>query len=482
MSDKNTTRPGESFKDQVMRALEEGNGQVPPNYSSSSKKTQRSNPKNKQRKAPATPAKKGEKRSTSQLPKQEQKQRSNATRSRNTASKELPKRNQVEQKRLPKKKGRADFDGKDKEDRIVGRIVKTVIIALVILLVIVGISGWSYINKALQPYDTTDKTFVQVEIPIGSSNKQIGGILEQKKIIRSGMVFNYFTKFHNLSKFQSGYYNMQPSMSLEEIAKILQKGGTQKPELPVLGKVLIPEGYTIDQIAEAIASNANSKSAEKTPFTKDEFLKLIKSDEFFNEMKQKYPELLTSAAEATGVKYKLEGYLFPATYDYNEKTTLKSLVETMIATMDQTLQNYYPTIKAKGLSVQEVLALASYVEKEGATEDDRRNIAQVFFNRIKAEMPLQTNISILYAEGRLGQKISAEEDKKINTNINSPYNLYTNQGTGPGPVDSPSLMAIEAVIEPKPNDYLFFLADIKTGKVYFAKTYEEHEALVAEHL
>ena len=154
----------------------------------------------------------------------------------------------------------------------------------------------------------------------------------------------------------------------------------------------------------------------------------------------------------------------------------------MISTTDSYLSSYYDTIASKGTTVNEVLTLASLVEKEGSTDEDRRNIASVFYNRLNANMPLQSNIAILYAMGKLGEKTSLAEDATIDTTIDSPYNIYTNTGLMPGPVDSPSLSAIEATINPASTDYLYFVADVKTGAVYYSETYEEHQANVEKYI
>ncbi|NOM52781.1 aminodeoxychorismate lyase, partial [Klebsiella pneumoniae] len=127
-------------------------------------------------------------------------------------------------------------------------------------------------------------------------------------------------------------------------------------------------------------------------------------------------------------------------------TTIESLIDEMLAAMDKNLSPYYSTIKSKNLTVNELLTIASLVEKEGAKTEDRKLIAGVFYNRLNRDMPLQSNIAILYAQGKLGQNISLAEDVAIDTNIDSPYNVYKNVGLMPGPVDSPSLDAIESSI------------------------------------
>ncbi|TWS94881.1 endolytic transglycosylase MltG [Streptococcus sp. sy018] len=371
----------------------------------------------------------------------------------------------------------------ERTDHLARRISRGLIAAILLVLLITAFFGYRYVQSGINPADKTSTDYVQVEIPSGSGNKMIGQILEQSGVIKSGTIFNYYTKFRNYTNFQSGYYNLQKSMSLDEIVAELQKGGTAEPTRPALGKILVTEGYTIDQIAQAITSNANTKdTTDKTPFSKEDFLALMTDSSFINKMVQKYPNLLADLPSTTDARYQLEGYLFPATYNYYEETTLEEVVEDMIATMDSQLSPYYDQIVASGKTVNEVLTLASLVEKEGSTDDDRKMIASVFYNRLAENMPLQSNIAILYAMGKLGQKTTLAEDAAIDTGIASPYNIYQNPGLMPGPVDSPSLSAIKATIAPANTNYLYFVADVKTGSVYYAETYEEHSANVEKYV
>lgn len=274
-------------------------------------------------------------------------------------------------------------------------------------------------------------------------------------------------------------------MDLDTIAKQLQEGGTDTPQPPVLGKITIPEGYTLEQIAEATTVNAvkTANKNTKTPFSKEDFLNKAQDEDFIAKMAAKYPQLLaTLPSKDSGVKYRLEGYLFPATYDYGKETTVEELIDQMLAAMNTNLSQYYSTIESKNLTVNDVLTLASLVEKEGSTDQDRKDIASVFYNRLNQAMPLQSNIALLYAQGKLGQKTTLKEDAEIDTNLDSPYNVYKKQGLMPGPVDSPSLSAIEATINPSKTEYLYFVANVETGAVYFANTYEEHAKNVEEHV
>ncbi|MGT2895593.1 endolytic transglycosylase MltG [Streptococcus entericus] len=354
---------------------------------------------------------------------------------------------------------------------------------IVVLLLVTAFFGYRYVSSAVGPLDKTATDYVQVEIPSGSSNRQIGQILEENGLIKSSTIFNYYTKFKNYSNFQSGYYNLQKSMSLDDISKLLQEGGTPEPVLPALGKIVIPEGYTLTQIAKAVALNgATDDKTDKSPFSEEDFLALVQNPEVIARMVEKYPNLLGSLPDASLVKFQLEGYLFPATYSYYETTTLEGLLDEMLAAMDNNLAPHYATIAEKGMTVNEVLTLASLVEKEGSSDDDRQKIASVFYNRLAIDMPLQSNIAILYAMDKLGDKTTLAEDTAIDTAIDSPYNIYANVGLMPGAVDSPSLKAIQATIMPAQTDYLYFVADVTTGKVYYAETFEDHEANVEKYV
>lgn len=355
-----------------------------------------------------------------------------------------------------------------KEDRVVRKIVYILTIGILIVAGILAISGYNYVSAGLKPLDKNDKKLVQVEVPSGSSNRQIGDILEEGDVIRDGMVFNFYTKFKNLTNFQAGYYQFSPNMTLDQISKELQQGGSAEP-LDDASKLTVPEGYDVDKIASLVA--------KKTDFKKEDFIKVMKDQKFFDQLKAQYPDLLTDAGNAKDVRYRLEGYLFPATYNVHKNRSLEDLVTQMVDTMNQVLTPYYSQIKEKGLTVQEVMTLASLVEKEGVTQSDRKKIAQVFFNRIEAQMPLQSDISILYALGEHKEVVTIKD-----TEVDSPYNLYTNSGYGPGPFDNPSQEAILAVLDPTKNDNYYFVADISTGKVYYAKTYEEHMELVEKYV
>lgn len=371
-----------------------------------------------------------------------------------------------------------------KQDNAAKRIVSVIMSIIVVAVLVTGVTGYMWVKSSLEPVNAKATEAIQVEIPEGSSTLEIGKILVDNKLIKNATIFNYYSKIKSYNNFQSGFYNLKQNMSVDDIAKALQESGTPTAQKEAAGKILIVEGYTLTQIAQAITDNTKTEDKnDKTPFTTEQFMATVTNQDFINRMVATYPKLFASLPAAdSGVIYQLEGYLFPAVYEYSDETTIEELVEQMIAAMDNRLQPYYETIAAKNLTVNEVLTLASLVEKEGSTDEDRRNIASVFFNRLNAAIPLQSNIAILYAQGKLGQETTLAEDAAIDTSIESPYNIYWTPGLMPGPVDSPSLSAIEAVINANTTDYLYFVADVTTGSVYFTNNIDEHNQNVAKYV
>lgn len=353
-------------------------------------------------------------------------------------------------------------------------------LVFLVLVAVGGYFGYGYVQDSLKPVDASSKDYVTVQIQDGANVQEIGSTLEKSGLVKHGLIFSLYAKYYSHANLKSGYYNLKKSMSTDELIQELEKGGTPEAQEPVLANLTIPEGYTLEQIAQTVGQ---LQGEFKEPLTADAFLAKAQDETFISQLVAKYPNLLGSLpTKDSGVRYRLEGYLFPATYTIKNSTTVESLIDEMVAAMDKALSPHYTTIKDKGLTVNELLSIASLVEKEGAKTEDRKTIAGVFYNRLNLGMPLQSNIAILYAQGKLGQKISLADDAGIDTTIDSPYNVYTHLGLMPGPVDSPSSDAIEASVNQTKSEYLYFVANVEDGKVYFATTKEEHDQNVAEHI
>lgn len=354
-----------------------------------------------------------------------------------------------------------------KESKITRNIVRLFALILTVVILGGGAYGYYYISNALKPVDTKQTQTVEVEIPAGSSVKQISKILEDNKLIRNSKIFNFYIKFKNVAGFKAGFYQLSPSMDIDQILGELADGGKDKSAN--VAKVVVREGETLTGIAEEVEKS--------TKYSKEDFMNKVQEQGFIDQLVQKFPRLFKDAQKAQNVRYFLEGYLYPATYDADENKTLQMIIEEMVAKTDSVLSKYYAKISQGDYNVHEILTMASLLEKEGYKLEDRQKIASVFYNRIKKNMMLQTDISVLYALGEHKEVVTLKD-----LEVNSPYNLYKNSGLGPGPFNSPSEEAILAAIDPAQTDYEYFVADIQTKEVYFAKTYEEHLALKAKYV
>ncbi|KOR86553.1 endolytic transglycosylase MltG [Peribacillus frigoritolerans] len=352
------------------------------------------------------------------------------------------------------------------EAKLVRKIIMITIASLILLIGIVGLVGFLYINSAMKPVDPDDDTIKKVKIPIGSSVNGISTLLEEQGIIKDARVFKYYIKFRNESGFQAGEYKLSPSMPIEDIVTSIKTGKLMKEAAM---KITIPEGKQLIQIADIIAG--------KTGEDPKKVFKKLNDKKFVNSMQEQFPQLLTSEIENEKVLYPLEGYLFPATYDfYEEKPTLESIVIEMLKKTEETLQAYEGQMDKNDYSVHEMLTFASLVEEEATAQVDRGKIASVFYNRIEEDMPLQTDPTVLYAKGSHKSRVYYKD-----LEVKSPYNTYKNKGLPPGPIANAGTTSIDAVLKPEKTDYLYFLATPE-GEVLYSKTLDDHNNKKAEHI
>ncbi|ARF15816.1 endolytic transglycosylase MltG [Sporosarcina ureae] len=346
------------------------------------------------------------------------------------------------------------------EVRTVRKIVFWIVAVVLVVGIVGGFSVYTYIKSALEPVDPDSEKIIEVEIPIGSGLDMISEKLQESGIIKNARIFKYYAKVNNEADFQAGTYGLTQSMTPDELIKSLKTGVVYRTPAFTL---TIPEGLTIDQIAE--------RTSEKTTITKEQFMEYVTNEQVIQEYIAKYPEVITKEILNENIRYALEGYLFPATYPFfEEKPTVKEVVDTMV---DATVQNVIPykaywAEKDKNRSVHKMLTFASLLEKEATGQSDRETIASVFNNRIEQDMPLQTDPTVLYALGEHKARVMNEDLKVENV-----YNTYKNKGLPPGPIANAGTASLQATVEPSNTGYLFFLAD-KDGVNHFAKTYEEH--------
>lgn len=351
----------------------------------------------------------------------------------------------------------------------VSSYLSLIIIGLLLLAVIVGgIVAYFYFNSASEPKDPDSSETVEVSIGAGAGGSEIGDILEQEGIINNGMMFNIYLQLNSISDYQAGDYELSPSMNFEQIARTLETGSVYQE---VLYRVTIPEGYSIDQIADQLEQDA--------PVSASRFMELMEDESFINELIEEY-DMLSDEILDEDVKFPLEGYLYPATYDITEEEpSVENIIKQMLdATQANSFEAYNSAEEyevdfegdVEEQSFHEFLTFASLIEMEATSLADRSMIASVFYNRLASDpsMPLQTDPTVLYALGEHQERTLFED-----LEVEDPYNTYIHAGLPPGPISSPGTESVQSTLNPSETDYYYFLADSE-GNNHYAETFEEH--------
>lgn len=352
------------------------------------------------------------------------------------------------------------------EARIVRRIVMIITIVSLLVIVFIGGGGYLYIQSALKPVDPDSKEQKLVEIPMGSSITGISERLEENGVVKNAKVFKYYVKFKNESGFMAGEYELSPSMAIPEIVNRLKTGKVlQKAAF----NLTIPEGKQLKEIAQIMAKAINKPE--------EEVFNQLNDKTFIQTMMAKFPDLLTTDILNPNIKYPLEGYLFPATYPfYKQNPTVEEMVATMLTQTEKVLAPYAEESQEKELSIHQLLTMSSLIEEEATEKADRKKISSVFYNRIEQGMPLQTDPTVLYAQGKHKERVLYEDLK-----VDSPYNTYKHTGLPPGPIANSGKDSIEASLQPEDTKFLYFLATGE-GDVIFTKTLEEHNREKDKHI
>lgn len=341
---------------------------------------------------------------------------------------------------------------------------------LCIFLIILIFIGWFgyHVYHALQPVQTTSET-VAFTIADNSTSKQISQDLAAQGIIRDADVGYYYAKINNLINFKAGNFTLDKSWSLEKIYTTLNDNSSTSADS---SKVTIVEGDW--------AKDAAAKFAAGTNVTADELIALWSNKDWITSEMPKYP-FLTQEMFNSNVRIYLEGYLAPETYIVNKETTAEEITEQILNQTLAVYQQYASAIQSSSLSVHQIYTLASIVQYEGGGDAETlKNIASVFYNRLAIEMPLQSSVTVCYAID-FDKQTDNWQACEVNSEFDSPYNTYKNAGLPPGPIENPGTAALDAVLHPNTTNYFYFMAEVKTGTVYYAETYEEHLQNIADH-
>ena len=284
----------------------------------------------------------------------------------------------------------------------------------------------------------------------GMGIADIGRQLEQHRIIPSATRFRLYVKWKGLEdKFQTGVYALHPGMDMDIVISMMVNGETTAM------KFTIPEGFGIKEIARRLSD-----------------MGLVDEKEFLTKAKTYAPYDYMRPADkqrAAQQRYAAEGFLFPDTYELHEAPTVDGIMRLMAQDLDTRLT---PQLRERAaemnLSLYDLITLASLVEKEARYEEDRPMVAQVFLKRLQVGMPLQTDTTLQYLMDAPKEDVSLAD-----TRIESPYNTYQHDGLPPGPIASPGMAAIKAVLYPSATDYLYFVAD-RDGHNHYATNYADH--------
>lgn len=296
---------------------------------------------------------------------------------------------------------------------------------------------------------------ISVEITSGMTTAEIADILAQKKVINSSAGFRILAKLGGYeTDFKEGVYYFKSDMRVGIVLQNLVSG----PQNAVV-RVTIPEGFTVEDIAELMEKEGLAN--------KEDFCAAAKDFAPYDYMKP--------ALDNPDVKYAAEGFLFPDTYDFDRGYTARQIMQIMADNFDHRLNDEMrQQAKSENLSIFELITMASLVEKEAKFAEDRPIIANVFFKRLADGMMLQSDATIQYALDEHKEEFSIEDTKH-----DSPYNTYQHTGLTPGPIGNPGLDAINAVLHPADTPYLYFVADSE-GHNHYSITYDEHLQTINE--
>ncbi|HHY72912.1 MAG TPA: endolytic transglycosylase MltG [Bacillus bacterium] len=363
--------------------------------------------------------------------------------------------------RFNKKDNDAKLFEREQEARLVRRIVAIIISCILIVIVAVVIAGYFYIKSALEPVNKQDQSQINVTIPIGSSVRGIANILEENGVIKDATVFRYYVKFKNEAGFQAGDYKLSPAMEFGDIIAQLKTGKVMmEPEFTIT----IPEGKQLEEIATIIS--------KKTNYSEKEIIEKLDNRGYVESLIKKYPSILSEEILQKNIRHPLEGYLFPATFDFYEKEPkLEEIIENMITKTEDVVSPYLDQIAENGLSIHEFMTIASLIEEEASVKADREKISTVFYNRLKKKMPLQTDPTVLYSLGKHQVGITYKD-----LEVDSPYNTYKIQGLPPGPIASPGEISMAAAVNPTDANYLYFYSR-PNGETIFTNTLNEHNTI-----
>ena len=326
-----------------------------------------------------------------------------------------------------------------------------IIASAIFVLAVAGVLGWMHIMGDNKEFAKEGAQIVHVKV--GMTTADIADMLHEKQLVKNPKAFKFEARFKGLAnKLQAGMYKIEGGMSNGAIVNEFANGRIE------LIDFIVPEGFNVVKTGRKLES-LGLGSAEK-------FIELAKNYAPYDYMKTDNPHVI----------FKSEGFLYPATYKVPYGASEEEYLHIFVRHFNEVMKKngVLDTVKKRDLNMRDVVNMAAMVEMEAVYAEEQPRIAGVFLKRVEIGMPIQSDTTIQYILGAQKETITFKD-----TEIDNPYNTYQNFGLPPGPIGSPSLSAIQAVLEPEQTDYLYFVAQ-NDGHHRFSRTYAEHLRAIDE--
>jgi UPF0755 protein len=326
---------------------------------------------------------------------------------------------------------------------------KLTLLTILIMLLTMGCSKNELVEKFTGPVDPDDTTIIEMVIPNGTSTDGIADLLVENNLILNKLAFKELAKSMDAdTSFKAGTYHLNKGMDAAEIIEIIA-GGNVYLETTMF---TIPEGFELNQIINRLVSL--ELADEET------LLAVLKNDEF----DYKFMDYIDR-------DQMLEGFLYPDTYEIKKGATAHEIIDKMLRKFDLVfLDEYYGQLEELDMTMNELITLASIIEREAKLDVERATISSVFHNRLDIDMKLQSCATIQYALGERKEALTYAD-----LEVDSPYNTYQLLGLPPAPIASPGEKSIVAALYPEETNFLFFVTkETEDGSHYFNETLEGH--------
>lgn len=341
------------------------------------------------------------------------------------------------------------------------KIKKKIIIVLICILVVILFMVGLYFYGLTPVSKNSDK--VSFNITSGTSTKEIINNLYEANIIKSKVSTIVYIKLHKDIIIQAGTYEIDRKYSTKEIFRMFQSGKVKNDTITIT----FIEGKRITNYVKVIS--------EKFGYSENDVIKVMSDTNYLKELINKY-DFLSDSILNSDLYYPLEGYLFPATYEFYQSATIKDIIEKMLDKTKNVLDNYNTSLENSDYNIHEILTMASIIENETMHKEDRKIVSQVIYTRLSKNMSLGMDVTTYYGV----KKELGEELTKLDINDKNAYNTRPTDflGLPVGPICNPSEASIKAALNPSATNYVYFYAEIATGKLHFAKTYSEFQELI----